>query len=152
MNTDNMHIKDPVIRENILKFKMYRIFSYIFFAVGGLTFLMLYSSYLGGRSFKDVFSFALVVIVVLPFVPALVLSMIALRTEKATEKALALYIEQEQRKKVEKDRLADQRMAEAEAARMKAKAKEEEEEEQECLASMQQEPAILAAEVSSEDK
>ena len=117
MNVNNMYIKDPTIREAILKVKMYRIFSLIFFIVGFFVFLLLYSGYMKGRELVEAFTLVMLGIILLPFTPALVLSWLTLRCDKTAEAALSQYIQQEQFKKEEQARLNDKRMREADAAR-----------------------------------
>ena len=118
-----MYIKDPTIREAILKVKMYRIFSLIFFIVGFFVFLLLYSGYMKGRELVEAFTLVMLGIILLPFTPALVLSWLTLRCDKTAEAALSQYIQQEQFKKEEQARLNDKRMREADAARAAAAAK-----------------------------
>lgn len=119
-NQKDIYIKDPAIREGLLKGKMYRIFAYIFFAVGFLVFIMLYSGYMGGRPMKDMLSFAMIFIIIIPFLPCAALSLIAKKTEIAANKALEEYIEEEERKKQEKLKAIEEAKAAAAAAAAEA--------------------------------
>lgn len=101
---NKIYIKDPKVREAFVKVKMYRIFAYIFFFVGILIFLMLYNGYMEGRPFKEVLSFAMIFIIIIPFLPAAVLSAIALRAEKDAKQSLEEYFEEEERKKEEQEK------------------------------------------------
>jgi|TARA_R110002126_G_scaffold13118_2_gene56309 hypothetical protein len=99
MSTKFFYIKDVKVREGIIKFKMYRVFSYVFFIAGFITFLMLYSAHMDGREAMSIFSFETIAIILLPFMPAFVLSIIALRAEKAADIALELYLGEVAQKK-----------------------------------------------------
>jgi|GEM_PF-2969584 len=123
MNTDNLYIKDPSIREAIMKVKMYRVFSFVFFVMGFFIFLVLYNNYMRGRDVLEAFSIAMLVIILLPHMPAIALSWVALRADKRAEKMLESYLEDVKRRKAEQERLDEERARAAEAVRDTASAK-----------------------------
>ncbi|MCS5596111.1 MAG: hypothetical protein NZ828_02550 [Alphaproteobacteria bacterium] len=107
------YIKDPSVREAILKVKVYRVFSYIFFGAGFLVFLVLYNSYMDGKSLREALHFTMLGIVALPFLPAAVLAVIAHRSEKDANTALESYYEEEERRKAERIKAANENMMKA---------------------------------------
>lgn len=139
MSDNEIYIKDPSIREGFIKVKMYRIFSAIFLVVGFLIFLLLYNGFMEGRPMRDMLSFAMVFIIILPFLPATALSWIAMKTEKATEEALKEYIEEEERKKEEK--IKEEKARREELARKRAEAEGVEYVEEGAEAPAEEEPA-----------
>jgi hypothetical protein len=112
----DVYIKDPTIRENIIKAKMYRVFAFLFLGVGFLVFLILYSSFMENRSFIDIFSFTIVFIIAMPFLPAVALSWVAMKTERKVEAELDAYYAEEERKKAEKAKAIEDKILAAKAA------------------------------------
>tara|TARA_R110002124_G_scaffold64985_2_gene177481 strand:+ start:289758 stop:290231 length:474 start_codon:yes stop_codon:yes gene_type:complete len=112
----DVYIRDPAIREGIIKGKMYRVFALLFFAVGFLVFIILYNGFMENRSFKDIFSFTIVFIIAMPFLPALALSWVAMKTERKTDIDIAAYFAEEERKKIEAAKAIEAKIRAAKAA------------------------------------
>ena len=107
------YIKDPQLREDILKVKVYRVFSYIFFAAGFFVFLVMYHNFIDGKTIQEIFSFTLLGIILLPFLPAMSLSLVAHKTSIKNKAALKLYYEEEAKRKAEKIRAANENILKA---------------------------------------
>tara|TARA_Y100000588_G_scaffold317112_1_gene345998 strand:+ start:220 stop:690 length:471 start_codon:yes stop_codon:yes gene_type:complete len=107
------YIKDPQLREDILKVKVYRIFSYIFLAAGFFVFLVMYNNFIDGKSIHEIFSFTLLGIIILPFLPAMALSIVAHRTALKNKTALKNYYEEEAKRKAERIRAANENVLKA---------------------------------------
>jgi hypothetical protein len=112
----DVYIKDPTIRENIIKAKMYRVFAFLFLGVGFLIFIILYNGFMENRSFIDIFSFTIVFIIAMPFLPAVALSWVAMKTERKVEAELDAYYAEEERKKVEQAKAIEDKILAAKAA------------------------------------
>jgi hypothetical protein len=115
----DVYIKDPTIRENIIKAKMYRVSAFLFLGVGFLIFIILYNSFMANRSFIDIFSFTIVFIIAMPFLPAVVLSWVAMKTERKVGAELDAYYAEEERKRAEKAKAIEDKMLAAQAAQDK---------------------------------
>lgn len=76
------------IRESVVKARFYRLFA-VLFAIGGLVmFLYLYLDRVEGHLFDALRDPFVVVIILVPFLPAVVLSWLAGKHERLLEKAL----------------------------------------------------------------
>lgn len=69
-------------RELYLKSKIYRFFAVVFAGVGLFVFAHIYFNFSNGNFFKAVSDPFFIVLIIFPFVPAIMMSMIAARLEK----------------------------------------------------------------------
>ncbi|MBI2234726.1 MAG: hypothetical protein HYU57_07070 [Micavibrio aeruginosavorus] len=73
---------DPKARELVLKARIYRICALIFALVGLIMFVMLYMRHVEGSFLSSLTNPFIITIVVVPFLPAVVLSILAGRLER----------------------------------------------------------------------
>ncbi len=76
-------------RELLIKAKAYRLFASVFAVVGAVIFLVLYFRFYGGDVLASLRSPSTVLIVLFPFMPAILLSLKAKKAEKALHKLLS---------------------------------------------------------------
>lgn len=73
---------DPKARELVLKARIYRICALIFALIGLIMFVMLYMRHVEGAFLSSMTNPFIITIVVVPFLPAVVLSILARRLER----------------------------------------------------------------------
>jgi hypothetical protein len=75
-------------RELLIKTKAFRVFSIIFAVLGLIIFLVIYAQYYGGDPLRAVQDPMIILIVILPFVPAFIFSNRAKKAEDSLKKLL----------------------------------------------------------------
>lgn len=75
-------------RELLLRSRIYRFVALVFAAIGLIVFMLLYFKYIEGDIFEALKRPSLILIVIIPFLPAFILSRMALKTESRFVKIL----------------------------------------------------------------
>jgi hypothetical protein len=78
---------DAETRQMLLKAKLFRLFSLVFAVTGLIIFMVLYFQHVDGAFFSAMTNPFVVTIVIVPFLPAAVLSWMAGRLERKYERA-----------------------------------------------------------------